>query len=55
MEKKEAFEVVLALIAAGKLPVPSYSNEKREEWAANMRATVESYARALMKAPEPKL
>lgn len=55
MEKKEAFEVVLAMIAAGKLPLPSYSNDNREEWAADVRACIESYVRALMKAPEPKL
>lgn len=54
MERKEAFSVVLALISAGKLPMPTYENQSREEWAADVRACIESYVRDLMRAPEPK-
>lgn len=55
MEKKEAFEVVLAMIAAGKIPMPAYDNDAQKEWASDVRACIEIYVRMLMKAPEPKL
>lgn len=55
MEKKEAFEVVLAMIAANKIHVPEWDGEDTKQWAADVREIVERCVYELMKAPEPKL
>ncbi len=55
MEKKEAFEVVLSMIAAGKINVPKWDGKDNQQWAKDVREIVERCVYELMNAPAPKL
>lgn len=54
MEKKEAFEVVLALIASGRLPMPSFDVQNQENWAVEVKKCVAQYV-MLLETSQPKI
>lgn len=50
MSYEQARELVLALIASGRLPVPSFDVHNQKEWADDTRKVVETYVSLLMNA-----
>lgn len=52
MSYEQARELVLALIASGRLPVPSFNVHNQKAWANEMKEVVETYISLLMKAEQ---
>lgn len=50
MSYEQARELVLALIASGRLPVPSFDVHDQKAWANETKKVVETYISLLMKA-----
>ena len=49
MSYEEARELVIALIASGRLPMPSFDAHEQKGWADDVKKTVETYISLLMK------
>lgn len=45
MKEEEARRLVYALIASGRLPIPTFDVHNQEEWAAEVKQCVDNYIR----------
>ena len=47
MKEEEARQIVYALIASGRLPMPSFDVHNQVEWAKEVKKCVDNYVRQL--------
>lgn len=52
MKEEDARRLVYALIASGRLPMPSFDVQNQEQWAAEVKQCVDNYVRLFMRLPK---
>lgn len=52
MKEEDARRFVYALIASGRLPMPSFDVQNQEQWAAEVKQCVDNYVRLFKQLPK---